>query len=94
MPGSVLVVPGGTLFEADAFTCCHCSAIVVKNPARVRPRGYCAKCDHVVCDNPICNTECNPVAKLLDQAREHVEKFIGREDNPEASPLVLLTDRE
>lgn len=93
VPGAI-AVPGGQQFESDAFVCCHCQTVVVKNPGRTRPRGYCAKCDHVICDNPICNRECRPIAQIFDRLQDHAERFVGREDHPEASPLVILTDKE
>lgn len=52
--------------EAATLTCCHCQRIFLKNPDRVRARGYCAKCDSYVCDNPACNAQCSPFWKRLD----------------------------
>jgi hypothetical protein len=56
VPDSILVPQGlvkgagqGT-FESSTFTCSHCESVVVLNPDRSRPRGYCPKCDHYVCD--------------------------------------------
>ena len=60
-----IVAPGQT-FESATVTCAHCNRIVILNPDRTRPRGYCAKCDHYVCDNPGCALECIPFAKILD----------------------------
>lgn len=58
---------GGSLFEADTFTCAHCSAIIIKNQLRTRGRHYCSKCDRYVCDNPLCGLECNPFKQQLDE---------------------------
>lgn len=46
------LVPGAgqKLFESSTFTCSHCETVVVMNPDRSRSRGYCPKCDHLVCD--------------------------------------------
>jgi hypothetical protein len=38
-------------FEADTYTCTHCSAVVILNPARVRERYKCKGCSHHICDN-------------------------------------------
>jgi hypothetical protein len=38
-------------FEADTYTCTHCSAVVVMNPNRVRERYKCKGCNHHICDN-------------------------------------------
>lgn len=61
-----ITVPGKSLFESATVTCCHCNAVVVLNPQRTRPRGYCARCDAYVCDNPACGLECRPFAKVID----------------------------
>lgn len=61
-------IPGGQKFEAATVTCSHCCRVVILNPNRVRARSYCAKCDHYICDDPICNAGCNPIAKQLDDA--------------------------
>lgn len=57
---------GSNLFESATVTCSHCGAVVVLNPDRKRPRHYCSRCDHYVCDNPACGLECNPFKKQLD----------------------------
>lgn len=72
-PGTIMVGKG-QLFEADTLQCAHCNATFIKNPARVRPRGYCAKCDHYVCDNPACGLECKPFKKLLDDLQEQAAR--------------------
>lgn len=40
----------GKVFEAATLTCAHCKMAFIKNPERVRPREYCGKCDHYICD--------------------------------------------
>ena len=64
---STPVVGAGNTWERDIQFCSHCGCQVVLNPLRERPRGYCAKCDHYICDNPICNKECIPLVKILDK---------------------------
>lgn len=60
-------IAGQGLFESATVTCSHCHAIVILNPNRSRPRGWCAACDAYVCDSPRCNTgTCLPQNKLLD----------------------------
>jgi hypothetical protein len=59
-------IGAGVTFESATATCLHCNGVVVLNPDRKRPRGYCAKCDGYVCDNPVCGTSCTPFRKLLD----------------------------
>jgi hypothetical protein len=37
-------------FESACIICHHCGNGIVLNPDRSRPRGYCRKCDHYLCD--------------------------------------------
>lgn len=62
------IVGPGVTFESATVTCCHCNAVVVLNPNRTRPRGYCASCDQYVCDSPACGLECHPFQRKLDEA--------------------------
>ena len=66
-PGTQLV-PEGTIYETPTVTCSHCGAIVILSPTRKRPRHYCAKCDHYVCDRAECVIECRPWKKVLEAA--------------------------
>lgn len=83
---STPIVGAGEVFERDIQFCSHCGSQVVLNPLRERPRSYCAKCDHYICDNPICNKECQPLAKLL----ERVDNL--NQQGKDSSQLILLTD--
>lgn len=67
-------VPGGDLYESAIIVCQHCAANVVLNPKRERPRGYCAKCDGYICDNPLCSRECTPIVQAFDVMRNHLEQ--------------------
>lgn len=64
--GLTIPVGNGEIFEADIQFCAHCGSQVVLHPKRVRPRGFCARCNHYVCDNPVCSRECNPLKKQFD----------------------------
>ena len=44
-------VRGGQVLESATIHCAHCLGVVVKNPMRVRERGYCTKCDKYLCDH-------------------------------------------
>lgn len=95
IPG-MLAAPGGEILERDGKACWHCQRWVVFEPLRVRARGYCPKCDHYVCDTceaiRVKTGECSPAVKQFDLAEEHLNKFVGREDHPDAQPKILLTD--
>jgi hypothetical protein len=41
----------GKILESATITCAHCLGVVVKNPMRIRERGYCPKCDKYLCDH-------------------------------------------
>ena len=43
-------LPPGRMVEMATIGCCHCGAVVVVNPERIRPREYCQKCDRYICD--------------------------------------------
>ena len=72
-PGTVAVT-AGELYESATIVCAHCGVTVVLNPQRTRARGYCAKCDHYVCDSPVCNRDCTPQVKAFDVIRDVVER--------------------
>lgn len=84
----------GQQFEAATVTCSHCHQVLIVNPDRTRARAHCMKCDHYICDGcegvRVATGECRPMGKILDMAQEHAARYLGREDNPESSPLVLL----
>lgn len=73
------VVGEGQLYESATITCSHCHAVVILNPARTRARNYCSKCDHYVCDNPVCITACNPLNRILDIEQEKRFRLIGKD---------------
>ena len=68
----------GVLFEADTYTCTHCSAVVVMNPARTRERYKCRGCDHHICDGCAAKKQagepCVTVRQKFDQWLESLEK--------------------
>lgn len=79
------VIRAGENYECATITCCHCGRIVILNPMRTRPRGYCAQCDHYVCDSPGCNAACFPRKRLLDEMQAKLER--------EAAPGYVILPR-
>jgi hypothetical protein len=65
---------GRGLFESSTFRCNHCGAVVINNPDRSRPRGWCKHCDHYVCDHcagTLFSTGvCYPIKKRMEEAQE------------------------
>lgn len=43
-------VAEGALLETATLSCKHCGGAWMKNRFRIRPREYCRKCDHYLCD--------------------------------------------
>lgn len=72
------VVGAGQLYESATVTCSHCNRVVILNPERTRPRGYCRKCDHYVCDNPACNSKCTPFEEIIEQLQEQAVSLTTR----------------
>lgn len=91
-----IAVPGGQRFERDHAQCSHCQRTVILEPLRTRDRGYCPKCYHYICDEcesiRVKSLVCVPFVKQIDLVQEHVARFLGREDSPDANPRVVLTD--
>lgn len=69
---------GQGMFEASTYSCSHCQAIVILNPARTRERAYCSKCDRYLCDG--CGAlygvsrECRNIFKLFDELQNAAVK--------------------
>ena len=75
-----LIVPHSQMLESATVTCSHCNVVVVLNPQRTRERGYCPKCDHYVCDSPLCNRDCTPFAALADKVQEQALRNLADEN--------------
>jgi hypothetical protein len=71
---TLVPVPEGKKFEAALLTCHHCHIQMIRNPARVRERAYCRKCDHYICDKCAAvawqTGECRPLRAVLDDLQE------------------------
>ena len=104
VPGMVAVGEGKN-FEADIQMCTHCQRGVLLNQDRVRPRGYCPKCDHYICDTceiaRVVTGECMPVKKQLDilEKQQTLTEGLGFEPAPltvspvpAETPPIILTD--
>lgn len=79
----------GKMLESATIACAHCLGIVVKNPMRVRERGYCAKCDKYICDH--CDAK-RAQADYVHASGEAVSDAIRESAvNGLGSPMALLT---
>lgn len=72
---------GGKLEEAGTYTCGHCERVVVKNPLRVRERGYCKKCSGHLCDTCTAvmaqTLECADMEKTIEEVLENAVRSIN-----------------
>ena len=73
-----VAVGEGQIFESATITCVHCHVIVVLNPQRTRARGYCAKCDHYLCDGCTALGTCRPMNQLLDTLQNAAVHALGK----------------
>ncbi len=82
-------LPKGTPrhFEADTYTCTHCNAVVVMNPARVRERTKCRGCSHHICDRCAAalaaGATCRTYAQFVAEAQERVIR------QPDSGVIIL-----
>ena len=63
------VVGKGELWKSATYNCVHCQAVVILNPLRTRPRGYCQKCDDYQCDACV-PFPCKPFQQVIDEIQE------------------------
>lgn len=64
------------LFESPTIRCAHCGTMVIINPNRTRGRHYCQPCDHYVCDQYGCVTNCTPLKKQIDDILEQAARAL------------------
>jgi hypothetical protein len=61
----------GIKFESATYNCSHCTSTIIKNPLRNRERGYCPKCNAMICD--LCEEHrvktgiCRPFKQIVDE---------------------------
>lgn len=65
------------VFESPTIRCSHCGTMVVLNPQRTRARGYCSRCDHYVCDNPLCHLDCVPFMQRVESTQEQAARLLN-----------------
>jgi DNA-directed RNA polymerase subunit RPC12/RpoP len=81
-------LPPGTPrhFEADTYTCTHCSAVVVLNPLRKRERYRCSGCSHHICDPCAAKAVAGEQCKTMQQK---YEEHLAAVERRTAAGLVL-----
>jgi hypothetical protein len=86
------VSAGRPLVEMATFTCTHCSAVVVLNPERTRPRTKCYGCNHLICDSCAAQKAIDGRCHTIMQKYEEHMTAVARQAEVEAgraSPILL-----
>jgi hypothetical protein len=82
-------LPPGTsrYFEADTYTCTHCTSVVILNPERKRERYKCKGCNHHICDNCAAVMATGAACETFAQK---VEQHLEREArHPDSGSIIL-----
>jgi hypothetical protein len=66
------------LLERDTYTCTHCNAVVVMNPARKRERYRCVGCSHHICDPCAADAATGVPCKTMKQRYEESLEVLAR----------------
>jgi hypothetical protein len=69
--------PTKGLFECPTIRCCHCGTMFLVNPDRTRQRGHCQKCDHYICDSPVCHANCTPFMQQVEVLHEQAARLLN-----------------
>jgi hypothetical protein len=68
----------GMFFQKEdwAYTCGHCTNVVVMRPDRLRPRTTCKACGRWICEkSELCNLDCTPMYSLAEDHFENAGKY-------------------
>jgi len=64
-------IAGGVLLDgqqvAETLQCCHCGMHWMRKPGWGTIRGYCLKCNAVLCGKQECMETCRPFEKWLEE---------------------------
>lgn len=78
--------------EVATYTCSHCHTIIIVNNLRERPRAYCRKCDHYICDwcgaEAARTQECRPMKAVLDEMQE--QAFLREQAGLPADSTIII----
>lgn len=89
--GERLVIAAGETARLPTLTCSHCNCTVVLHPQRSKPRRWCRRCNHYVCDAPGCNRDCTPILDCVELALQ--PRYAGVPLLPRAKDGGVLFDR-
>jgi hypothetical protein len=80
---------GEGMKEFETFTCSHCQAVVVLNPARQRERYTCRGCDHLLCDRcgaaRAAGAKCQTMKQMVDEFLERASRA-----DPTAPSIIII----
>jgi hypothetical protein len=73
----------GSVVEVATLTCSHCKTVCIRNPLRVRDRGYCIKCNHYICDGCAIALKvtgvCRPWNQVVDEVMDGKPPVLARQ---------------
>lgn len=81
----------GKMLEQATMTCLHCKNAVVKNPDRIRARGFCAQCNGYICDTCHAATHDPLYSHLSFDQKVEVTKELAAKGMLLGSNSLLLT---
>lgn len=69
---------GKVLSEGATKRCVHCGGHFIIHPGSGRQRGYCSRCNGILCGASGCMSRCQPFEQWLEQVERGVERQNGR----------------
>ena len=73
---AISITEDGKTREVPAYTCGHCTTVVVLNPKRIRERTACGACRRWLCEkNELCRAACTPMHALAKDRFQNVGKW-------------------
>ena len=71
----------GNSQERETVSCAHCQYIMTIQPGSGTKRGYCFRCNAVICGKQACMEKCVPFEKAIEdmESRDRLYRFIEEE---------------
>lgn len=76
-------------FECATITCSHCQTVLIVNPLRTRPRAWCSKCDHYLCDACGMALHQTGVCRTFKQVAEEVVEAAVKAEQRGGSNIII-----
>lgn len=79
---------GGQNQEFRTQTCNHCHAVVIMNPERIRPRGFCRRCDSYLCDACEAARQVTLTCRTMDEITDDYLTAVEKQTQPAVALLL------